>query len=161
MFIFESALLPDNRELGEHLVKHGDGVKDVAFEVDNVEWIVEHARQQGAKIVTEVHEESDAHGTVKSASIQTVRDSERLAHVILLLLVRRHGPHSGRTQELQGTVPARLSDTPQCDEHRAIRLARNGGPELRRPLCGQSTGPGNGVGGQLVREGPSLPSVRI
>lgn len=28
-------------EMGEHLVKHGDGVKDVAFEVEDCDFIVQ------------------------------------------------------------------------------------------------------------------------
>lgn len=58
--------------MGNHLVKHGDGVKDVAFEVDNIEWIIETARKQNGKIVKEVTEESDENGSVKTAAIQTV-----------------------------------------------------------------------------------------
>jgi 4-hydroxyphenylpyruvate dioxygenase len=75
VFIFETALLPGNREIGDHLVQHGDGVKDVAFEVDNIEWIIEHARKQNAKIVHDVKEEKDEFGFVKTASIQTYGDT--------------------------------------------------------------------------------------
>ena len=35
-YVFESALTPDNKEMGQHLVKHGDGVKDVAFSVQDL-----------------------------------------------------------------------------------------------------------------------------
>lgn len=41
-------------------------------QVDNVQWIVDHAKKQGAKIVTDVHDENDEFGTVKMASLQTV-----------------------------------------------------------------------------------------
>ena len=40
IFIFESALKPANHEMGNHLVTHGDGVKDVAFEVEDLEGIM-------------------------------------------------------------------------------------------------------------------------
>lgn len=53
-------------------MQHGDGVKDITFEVDNVEWIVENARLKNAKIVRDVTVESDKHGSIKYASIQTV-----------------------------------------------------------------------------------------
>uniref|UniRef100_A0AC34GQ57 4-hydroxyphenylpyruvate dioxygenase n=1 Tax=Panagrolaimus sp. ES5 TaxID=591445 RepID=A0AC34GQ57_9BILA len=75
VFVFESALLPGNKELGEHLVQHGDGVKDVAFEVDDVSSIVEFAKKEGAKVVRDVMEESDESGTIKFASIQTYGDT--------------------------------------------------------------------------------------
>lgn len=65
--------MPGNHEIGEHIVTHGDGVRDVAFEVDNIEYIIEYARKQGAKIVDEIAEQSDEHGSVKTASVQTVR----------------------------------------------------------------------------------------
>uniref|UniRef100_H0ZYZ9 4-hydroxyphenylpyruvate dioxygenase n=1 Tax=Taeniopygia guttata TaxID=59729 RepID=H0ZYZ9_TAEGU len=41
VFVFSSALNPGNEEMGEHLVKHGDGVKDVAFEVEDCDFIVQ------------------------------------------------------------------------------------------------------------------------
>lgn len=75
VFVFETALLPGNREIGEHLVQHGDGVKDVAFEVDNLEWIIENAKKQNAHIVQEIIEESDEFGSIKKASIQTYGDT--------------------------------------------------------------------------------------
>uniref|UniRef100_A0A914RVZ0 4-hydroxyphenylpyruvate dioxygenase n=1 Tax=Parascaris equorum TaxID=6256 RepID=A0A914RVZ0_PAREQ len=71
IFVFESPLLPGNEEIGAHLVQHGDGVRDVAFEVDDLEWIVENARRSGAKMVKEITEESDEDGTVRSATLQT------------------------------------------------------------------------------------------
>lgn len=73
IFVFESALLPQNKELGDHLVQHGDGVKDVAFEVDDVVSVTEFAKKNGAKIVQDVTEESDEHGTIRYSSVQTVK----------------------------------------------------------------------------------------
>jgi 4-hydroxyphenylpyruvate dioxygenase len=75
VFVFESALLPGNKELGDHLVQHGDGVKDVAFEVDDVSSIIKFAQKEGAKVVRDVTEESDEDGTIKYASIQTYGDT--------------------------------------------------------------------------------------
>ncbi|KHJ96521.1 4-hydroxyphenylpyruvate dioxygenase [Oesophagostomum dentatum] len=75
VFVFESALLPNNKEIGEHLVKHGDGVKDVCFEVDDVASIIEHAKKAGAEVVKDVTEESDEDGTVKYAIVKTYGDT--------------------------------------------------------------------------------------
>ncbi|KAI6201717.1 4-hydroxyphenylpyruvate dioxygenase [Aphelenchoides besseyi] len=75
IFVFECALLPGNKELGDHLVQHGDGVKDVAFEVDNLEWIVENAKKHGAKVVHDIKVEEDEDGSVKTASLQTYGDT--------------------------------------------------------------------------------------
>lgn len=62
----------DNFEVGGHIIKHGDGVKDIAFSVENIEVIVDRARERGAKIVRDIWEESDENGTVKFAVLQTV-----------------------------------------------------------------------------------------
>ncbi|PAV80538.1 hypothetical protein WR25_11391 [Diploscapter pachys] len=72
IFIFESALLPGNKELGDHLVQHGDGVKDVCFEVDDVDSILVHAKKAGAQVVQEVTTESDENGTIRYAVLRTV-----------------------------------------------------------------------------------------
>jgi len=37
--VFISAYEPDNGELGQHLVRHGDGVKDIAFIVEDIDSI--------------------------------------------------------------------------------------------------------------------------
>uniref|UniRef100_A0A665X156 4-hydroxyphenylpyruvate dioxygenase n=1 Tax=Echeneis naucrates TaxID=173247 RepID=A0A665X156_ECHNA len=41
IFVFSSALNPGNKEMGDHLVKHGDGVKDVAFAVEDCDLLVQ------------------------------------------------------------------------------------------------------------------------
>jgi 4-hydroxyphenylpyruvate dioxygenase len=56
--------------IADHHRRHGDGVIDVALEVPDVDKCVEHARATGATIVTEPHDETDADGTVRTASIQ-------------------------------------------------------------------------------------------
>lgn len=76
IFVFQSPLTPDNQEYGRHLVRHGDGVKDVAFTVDNIEHVVEQAKSKGGQVVKDIWTETDDHGSVKMAVIQTVR-SER------------------------------------------------------------------------------------
>ena len=35
IFVFQSALNPGNKEFGDHLEKHGDAVKDIAFTVED------------------------------------------------------------------------------------------------------------------------------
>jgi 4-hydroxyphenylpyruvate dioxygenase len=55
----------------EHHRRHGDGVVDLALEVPDVDRCVEHARSVGATILVEPHDESDEHGTVRTAAIAT------------------------------------------------------------------------------------------
>lgn len=39
--MFVSAYEPNNKEIGDHLIRHGDAVKDVAFDVEQLDFIVQ------------------------------------------------------------------------------------------------------------------------
>lgn len=75
MFVFESALNPGNKEMGEHLMKHGDGVKDIAFQVEDCDFLIKTAKERGAVVVKEPWVEQDTHGKVKYAVVQTYGDT--------------------------------------------------------------------------------------
>uniref|UniRef100_A0A8C6TKN0 4-hydroxyphenylpyruvate dioxygenase n=1 Tax=Neogobius melanostomus TaxID=47308 RepID=A0A8C6TKN0_9GOBI len=75
MFVFESALNPGHKEMGEHLMKHGDGVKDIAFQVEDCDYLIKTAKERGAVIVKEPWVEQDSHGKVKYAVVQTYGDT--------------------------------------------------------------------------------------
>merc|ERR1712080_414770 len=78
IFVFKSAYEPDSPEnitMGAHLVKHGDGVKDVAFAVEDLDGIVVTAVEKGAKLVKNTWTESDEGGTVRFATVQTYGDT--------------------------------------------------------------------------------------
>lgn len=72
IFVFVSPYDTDNVEFGQHLIKHGDGVKDVAFDVEDLDVIVQRARERGATILRDIWEESDESGVVRFATLQTV-----------------------------------------------------------------------------------------
>ncbi|XP_057320660.1 4-hydroxyphenylpyruvate dioxygenase [Microplitis mediator] len=75
VFVFESAYEPDDKEMSLHLARHGDGVRDIAFSVEDIDTIVRIAKQRGAKIVKDIWEEKDEHGTVRMATVQTFGDT--------------------------------------------------------------------------------------
>jgi 4-hydroxyphenylpyruvate dioxygenase len=75
VLVLMSAYEPYNKEMGDHLVKHGDGVKDIAFCVEDLEYIVQRAKERGAKVVRDVWEEKDESGSVRFAVIQTYGDT--------------------------------------------------------------------------------------
>ncbi|XP_068220015.1 4-hydroxyphenylpyruvate dioxygenase-like [Palaemon carinicauda] len=75
LFVFASALNPGNTEMGQHLVTHGDGVKDVAFSVEDLDGIMKVAKQRGAKVVKDICEERDEFGNVRFATVQTYGDT--------------------------------------------------------------------------------------
>ncbi|CAG9826833.1 unnamed protein product, partial [Diabrotica balteata] len=73
--VLTSPYNPGEQILNDHLIKHGDGVKDVAFEVENLEGIVDRAKSQGAKVLKDIWEETDFEGIVRCATIQTYGDT--------------------------------------------------------------------------------------
>ena len=56
--MFKSPLTTNDRTFGNHLVLHGDAVKDVAFTVDDVRGIYNKAMARGARSIREPWEES-------------------------------------------------------------------------------------------------------
>ncbi|EME44291.1 hypothetical protein DOTSEDRAFT_71953 [Dothistroma septosporum NZE10] len=62
-------------EIYAHLDKHGDGVKDVAFEVDDVHTVYTNAMHNGAESVLAPHADTSPDGDVLSASIRTYGDT--------------------------------------------------------------------------------------
>lgn len=75
IYVFSSALNPGNKEMGDHLVKHGDGVKDIAFTVENCDYLVQKAKERGATIVKEPITLEDKYGKVRLAVLQTYGDT--------------------------------------------------------------------------------------
>lgn len=61
--------------IAEHVKLHGDGVKDLAMRVPNVEQAYHVALSRGAKGVLEPQTLTDDHGTVKRAAIATYGDT--------------------------------------------------------------------------------------
>ncbi|KZF26804.1 4-hydroxyphenylpyruvate dioxygenase/T-cell reactive protein [Xylona heveae TC161] len=75
-FVFSSPLQQEEvAEIYAHLEQHGDGVKDVSFEVDDVEAIYSQAIQRGASGAAEPTTITDEHGTIVMASIKTYGDT--------------------------------------------------------------------------------------
>ncbi len=64
------------QEIHAHLERHGDAVKDVAFEVDSVDGVYEKAVAEGADAVQAPTTFTDAeHGSVRTAVIRTYGDT--------------------------------------------------------------------------------------
>jgi len=78
IFVFESAYEPGNKiteEMGSHIAKHGDGVKDIAFEVEDCANIYKKAIERGGVSVKEPWDETDEHGTITFATVKTYGDT--------------------------------------------------------------------------------------
>ncbi|CAG8564847.1 9069_t:CDS:2 [Paraglomus occultum] len=74
-FVFQSALSPNDKVLGPHLVTHGDGVRDVAFTVDDCRAVFRQALKRGATPIKEPWEEKDENGAVVMATVATYGDT--------------------------------------------------------------------------------------
>jgi len=61
--------------IGDHLLSHGDGVKDVAFKVDDCRAAFAEAVSRGSKVIRDVTELKDDHGSVIVCSLQTYGDT--------------------------------------------------------------------------------------
>lgn len=68
--VMTAALSPDH-PVSRHCQLHGDGVKVIAFTVNDVESAIDAVRQRGATIVAKPERHQDAQGVWKCASIRT------------------------------------------------------------------------------------------
>jgi 4-hydroxyphenylpyruvate dioxygenase len=59
----------------EHVAKHGDGVRDIAMHVEDVDRAYKETMKRGAESVEEPHDISDENGTVRKAAIKTYGDT--------------------------------------------------------------------------------------
>ncbi|XP_075220024.1 4-hydroxyphenylpyruvate dioxygenase [Lycorma delicatula] len=75
IFVFISGYEPNDVTYGNHLVTHGDGVKDIAFIVEDLDSIIEAARKKSAKVVRDIWQEEDKYGIVRFATLQTFGDT--------------------------------------------------------------------------------------
>ena len=73
-FIFTSPLDPEH-PASQHIRQHGDGVKDIALQVENAEQAFEEAVRRGARPAEEPHEDRDEHGTICRAAVHTYGDT--------------------------------------------------------------------------------------
>lgn len=70
--VFSSPLEPKHSEIGDLVNRQGDGVRDVAFAVDDARSLWKKAVERGAKSIMEPTELKDEHGVVTIATVQTV-----------------------------------------------------------------------------------------
>jgi 4-hydroxyphenylpyruvate dioxygenase len=59
----------------EHIKQHGDGVRDIAFEVDDADKSFAEAVRRGAKPAIEPHDAKDQYGTIRRAAVHTYGDT--------------------------------------------------------------------------------------
>jgi len=75
IFLVVTSPLEKNTEIGHHIDRHGDGIKDVAFTVDNAEEAWKSSLDRGAKSAMEPTEINDDNGDAIISSIHTFGDT--------------------------------------------------------------------------------------
>lgn len=73
-----TAPLKSDSAISRHLERHGDGVKAIAFEVDDARKAFEDTVDRGAKPFLEPFSQSDEHGTMVRSGIHTYGDTVHL-----------------------------------------------------------------------------------
>lgn len=73
-FVLTSPLSPDS-DIAEHIKQHGDGVRDIAFEVSDAVQVYEQVIARGAESVQPPTTYSDEHGTLIRATVRTFGDT--------------------------------------------------------------------------------------
>lgn len=73
-FVLSTALTPDH-PIARHCHLHGDGVKAISFEVDDVDDAIEQTRRRGATIASAPQTVQDEYGSVRLATIATYGDT--------------------------------------------------------------------------------------
>jgi 4-hydroxyphenylpyruvate dioxygenase len=69
-FVLTTPLVPGD-PAAEHIRKHGDGVHDIALEVEDADEAFAEALSRGAKPAEEPHDVSDDHGAIRRAAVHT------------------------------------------------------------------------------------------
>jgi len=73
-FVLTTPMTPDDFA-AEHIRKHGDGVRDIALEVDNADEAFEEAVRRGAQPAEEPHDIEDEHGAIRRGAVHTYGDT--------------------------------------------------------------------------------------
>ncbi len=73
-FVLTTPLGPEH-PAADHIKLHGDGVRDIAFQVEDADRAFAEAVSRGAKAVTEPHSLADENGRVRHAAIATYGDT--------------------------------------------------------------------------------------
>ena len=73
-FLLTTPLTPDG-PMAQHVCLHGDGVRDIAFQVDDADAAFEAAVSRGARPAIEPHDDSDQHGRIRRAAVHTYGDT--------------------------------------------------------------------------------------
>lgn len=70
-----TAPLNSNSPIAKHVIRHGDGIHDIALHVEDVDRAFKETVKRGARGVEEPHDLTDKHGKIRKAAIATYGDT--------------------------------------------------------------------------------------
>lgn len=73
-FVLTSSLKSDSF-ISRHIARHGDGIRDIAMHVKDVDEAFKETVKRGAKIIEEPHDLKDENGTIRKAAIAIYGDT--------------------------------------------------------------------------------------
>lgn len=73
-FVLTSSLKSES-PIAQHVARHGDGIRDIAMHVEDVERAFDETVKRGAKVVEQPHDITDENGTIRKAAIATYGDT--------------------------------------------------------------------------------------
>lgn len=73
-FVLTSSL-SSSSPVAKHIARHGDGIRDIAMHVEDVDRAFKETVKRGAKEVEKPHDIEDEHGTLRRAAIATYGDT--------------------------------------------------------------------------------------
>ncbi|PYS99352.1 MAG: 4-hydroxyphenylpyruvate dioxygenase [Acidobacteria bacterium] len=101
-FVLTTPLNPDH-PAAEHIKQHGDGVRDIAFQVEDADHAFNEAVKRGATAIIEPRDLSDDNGRVRHAAIATYGDTIHSFYSYSDGKVSTNGNGSGAGYEYKGT----------------------------------------------------------
>ncbi len=73
-FVLTTPMIPES-DVSEHIRKHGDGVCDIALQVEDADFAFREAVSRGAVAIAEPYEVRDQHGSIQRAVVRTYGDT--------------------------------------------------------------------------------------
>src|SRR6476469_793975 len=101
-FVLTTPLHPDH-PAAEHIKQHGDGVRDIAFLVEDADRAFNEAVKRGARAAVGPHDSNDENGTVRHAAISAYGDTSHSFYSYDSVHSRNGGNGSGSNGHSAGT----------------------------------------------------------
>ncbi|KXK01464.1 MAG: 4-hydroxyphenylpyruvate dioxygenase [Acidobacteria bacterium OLB17] len=134
-FVLTTPMGPEH-PAAEHIKQHGDGVKDIAFYVEDADHAFNESVKRGARAVVEPHDLKDDNGSVRHAAVATYGDTIHS----FISYNRVGGPHpskgegSNGANGTEGNTSSAAGTTPSAQSGGHPSLNKDGSYEYSGPF---------------------------